>query len=257
MKVIILAGGVGTRLQEATADKPKPMVEIGGQPILWHIMKLYAHQGVREFVIALGYKAEVVKLHFLNYHYLHGSFSIDLRTGQVEPHATGADDWRVHLVDTGVATQTGGRIKRLARWVADGTFMMTYGDGVSNIDFRRLLAFHRQHGKLATVTAVRPPARFGGLEFEGELVRTFTEKPQIGEGWINGGFFVLEPAVLDYIEGDDTPWEYAPLERLAADGQLVAYRHEDFWQCMDTLRDLRLLESLWAEGRAPWKIWSD
>ena len=257
MKVIVLAGGLGTRLQEATADRPKPMVEIGGHPILWHIMKLYARHGFREFVVALGYKAEVVKLHFLNYHYLRSSISIDLRTGHVEPHAPGDDDWRVHLVDTGVGTQTGGRVKRLARWVQDGTFMMTYGDGVSNVDLQALLAFHRDHGKLATVTAVRPPARFGGLAFDGDLVRTFTEKPQIGEGWINGGFFVLEPGVLDYVDGDATPWEHAPLERLAADGQLVAYRHDDFWQCMDTLRDLRLLESLWTSGRAPWKVWAD
>jgi glucose-1-phosphate cytidylyltransferase len=255
VKVIILAGGYGTRLQEATADRPKPMVEIGGAPILWHIMKLYAAHGFKEFLVALGYKGDVIKMHFLNQRYLSGSFTIDLRTGRLEPHDERCEDWTVHLIDTGVGTQTGGRIKRLASWVRGGTFMMTYGDGLSNVDLRRLLAFHRRHGRLATVTAVRPPARFGGLSFSGDLVRTFVEKPQIGEGWINGGFFVLEPGALDYIAGDDTPWEHEPLERLAADGQLVAYRHDDFWQCMDTLRDVRLLESLWQTGRAPWKVW--
>ena len=255
MKTIILAGGYGTRLQEATADKPKPMVEIGGRPILWHIMKSYAHHGFREFLLALGHKSELVKSHFLNYHYLSSSFSIELRTGRIETHEPRQEDWLVHLIDTGIATQTGGRLKRLAPWVSDGTFMMTYGDGVANVDLPRLLAFHRAHGRLATVTAVRPPARFGGLSFEGDLVRCFTEKPQIGEGWINGGFFVLEPGVLDYIDGDQTPWEYAPLERLAAAGELFAYRHEAFWQCMDTLRDLRLLETLWQQGHAPWKVW--
>lgn len=255
MKVVILVGGFGTRLQEATADKPKPMVEIGGQPILWHIMKLYSHFGFREFVLALGYKGQLVKGYFLNYRHLSRSFSVRLRTGEIQPHEVPAEDWLVHLVDTGVGTQTGGRLKRLASWVNDGTFMMTYGDGVANIDLTRLLAFHRAHGKLATVTAVRPPARFGGLSFDGDLVRSFTEKPQIGEGWINGGFFVLEPGVLDFIAGDETPWEHAPLERLAAAGELVAYRHEEFWQCMDTLRDLRLLEGLWQDGGAPWKLW--
>jgi glucose-1-phosphate cytidylyltransferase len=257
MKVVILAGGLGTRLQESTADKPKPMVEIGGRPILWHIMKGYSRHGFREFLLALGYKGEVIKTYFLNYHYLSGSFTIELRSGRLDTYEARQEDWRVHLIDTGLATQTGGRIKRLADRVADGTFMMTYGDGVANIDLRRLLEFHQRHGKLATVTAVRPPARFGGLAFDGDLVRRFTEKPQIGEGWINGGFFVLEPAVLDYIAGDDTPFEHAPLERLAADGQLVAYRHDDFWQCMDTLRDVRLLEALWQDGRAPWKVWDD
>jgi glucose-1-phosphate cytidylyltransferase len=257
MKVVILAGGLGTRLQESTADKPKPMVEIGGRPILWHIMKGYSRYGFREFLLALGYKGEVIKTYFLNYHYLSGSFTIELRSGRLDTYEPRQEDWRVHLIDTGLATQTGGRIKRLADRVADGTFMMTYGDGVANIDLRRLLEFHQRHGKLATVTAVRPPARFGGLAFDGDLVRRFTEKPQIGEGWINGGFFVLEPAVLDYIAGDDTPFEHAPLERLAADGQLVAYRHDDFWQCMDTLRDVRLLEALWQDGRAPWKVWDD
>jgi glucose-1-phosphate cytidylyltransferase len=257
VKVIILAGGFGTRLQETTADKPKPMVEIGGRPILWHIMKGYSRYGFREFLLALGYKGEVVKRYFLNYHYLSSSFSIELRSGRLDTHEPRQEDWLVHLIDTGVGTQTGGRIKRLGAWVGEGTFLMTYGDGVANLDIRRLVDFHKRHGKLATVTAVRPPARFGGLVFDGDLVRRFTEKPQIGEGWINGGFFVLEPGVLDYIAGDDTPFEHAPLERLAADGQLVAYRHDDFWQCMDTLRDVRLLETLWQDGRAPWKVWDD
>ena len=256
MKVVILVGGYGTRLQEATADKPKPMVEIGGRPILWHIMKLYGHFGYREFVLALGYKGELVKSHFLNYRYLARSFSVELRSGQIEPHEPPPEDWLLHLIDTGVGTQTGGRLKRLAPWVSDGTFMMTYGDGVASIDLNRLLAFHRAHGKLATVTAVRPPARFGGLSFDGDLVRRFTEKPQIGEGWINGGFFVLEPGVFNYIAGDASVFEREPLERLAAAGQLMAFRHDRFWQSMDTLRDVRYLESLWQSGRAPWKVWS-
>jgi glucose-1-phosphate cytidylyltransferase len=255
VKTVILAGGLGTRLQEATAERPKPMVEIGGLPILWHIMKIYAAYGFKEFLLALGYRSEVIKLHFLNYRYLRSSFTVDLKEGRLETHDSHDEDWIVHLMDTGAATQTGGRLKRLADWVRDGTFMMTYGDGVANLDLRHLLDFHRRHGKLATVTAVRPPARFGGLAFAGDLVTKFLEKPQIGEGWINGGFFVLEPGVLDYIAGDQTPFEHEPLERLAEDGQLVAYRHEDFWQCMDTLRDVRLLESLWQSGRAPWRVW--
>jgi len=257
VKVVILAGGLGTRLQEATADKPKPMVEIGGLPILWHIMKIYAAHGYQEFLLALGYKAEIIKTYFLNYHSLRASLSIDVKSGRVQAHDAQAEDWTVHLIDTGVATQTGGRIKRLASWVADGTFMLTYGDGVSNVDIRRLLAFHRAHGKLATVTAVRPPARFGGLLFDGDLVSSFTEKPQIGEGWINGGFFVLEPGVLEYIAGDPTSFEADTLERLADEGELVAYTHEDFWQCMDTLRDVRLLEGLWQRREAPWKVWDE
>ena len=257
MKVVILCGGKGTRLQEETTLRPKPMVEIGGQPILWHIMKIYAAYGYNEFIVALGYKGEVIKDYFLNYYYLRNSFSIHLSDGQVDVHDVGREDWLVHLIDTGLHTQTGGRIKRLAEWIGGETFMMTYGDGVANIDINELVAFHRRHGKLATVTAVRPPARFGGLLFDGDLVAKFTEKPQIGEGWINGGFFVLEPEVLDYIEGDETIFEREPLERLAEDGQLVAYKHDGFWQCMDTLRDVRLLESLWQSGKPPWKVWDD
>ncbi len=255
MKVVILAGGFGTRLSEETEIRPKPMVEIGRQPILWHIMKNYAAYGYKEFIIALGYKAEIIKDYFLKYYYLRNIFSIRLSNGNVDVHEGEREDWLVHLIDTGFETQTGGRIKRLASWIGNETFMMTYGDGVANINIQDLVAFHRRHGKLATVTAVRPPARFGGLSFEGNLVAKFVEKPQIGEGWINGGFFVLEPKVIDYIEGDETPWEREPLERLAEDGQLVAYCHDGFWQCMDTLRDVRLLNSLWESGKAPWKVW--
>ncbi len=255
MKSIILAGGLGTRLQEETATRPKPMIEIGEQPILWHIMKSYASYGLKDFIVALGYKGEIIKEYFLNYYYLSHDFSICMANGKVDLHAENEEDWSVHLVNTGLKTQTGGRIKRLSHWVRNETFTVTYGDGVSNVNLQELLAFHKAHGKLATITAVRPPSRFGGLSFEGDLVNKFIEKPQIGEGWISGGFFVLEPEVLDYIEGDDTLFEKEPLERLAEDGQLVAYRHGDFWQCMDTLRDMRLLESLWQSGQAPWKSW--
>jgi glucose-1-phosphate cytidylyltransferase len=256
MRVVILAGGLGTRLTEETVTKPKPMVEIGGRPILWHIMKGYSHHGFEEFVIALGYKGDVIKRYFLEYSRMNASMTVRLGSGDVLRRQALVEDWTVHLVDTGINTITGGRMKRLADWLGRDTFMMTYGDGVANVNLRDLVAFHRRHGKLATVTAVRPPARFGGLVFDGDRVVEFTEKPQIGEGWINGGFFVLEPAVLDYIAGDDTHWEREPVERLAREGQLMAYRHDDFWQCMDTLRDHRYLESLWGEGRAPWKVWA-
>lgn len=255
MKVVILAGGLGTRLAEETEVKPKPMIEIGGQPILWHIMKHYAHYGFKEFFIALGYKGEVIKRYFMDYYSLNGSMTIDISTGRVERHNKEYEDWTVHLMDTGQDTYTGGRVKRLERWLKDSTFMVTYGDGVSDIDLQDLLRFHRSYGRIATVTAVRPPARFGGLIFDGDLVAKFTEKPQIGEGWINGGFLVFEPGVFDYLEGDHTSLEAHALERLATDGQLAAYRHEGFWQCMDTLRDVRLLESLWQSGKPPWKVW--
>lgn len=258
MKVVILAGGLGTRLAEETEVKPKPMVEIGGWPILWHIMKIYGHQGFKEFVIALGYRGDAIKNYLLQYHSNATDVTVDLATGRVTSHGTPREDWSAHLANTGLETLTGGRMKRLAPWLQHETFMLTYGDGVANIDLQELLRFHRSHGRLATVTAVRPPARFGGLTFDGtDRVSRFTEKPQIGEGWINGGFFVLEPKVLEYIEGDTTHWEREPLERLAAEGQLFAYRHEGFWQSMDTLRDVRLLNSLWSEGSAPWKMWSE
>ena len=255
MKVAILCGGLGTRLREETEVRPKPMIEVGGRPILWHIMRGYAARGFKEFVLALGYRSDVIKRYFLDYYHVQSRLTVSLATGAVDAHDGEREDWRVHLVDTGGNTQTGGRVKRLARWLSDGTFMLTYGDGVSDVNVADVLAFHRKHGKLATVTAVRPPARFGGLRFDGDLVSEFTEKPQVGEGWINGGFFVMEPGVLGYIQGDETYLEREPLERLAKDGQLVAFRHDGFWQCMDTLRDLKLLESLWESGRAPWRVW--
>ncbi len=255
MKVVILCGGLGTRLREETELRPKPMVEIGGQPILWHIMQGHASYGFKEFILALGYKGEVIKQYFLDYYHLHSNLTVSLAAGAVTAHDGKREDWLVHLIDTGLQTQTGGRVKQLAPWIGGETFMLTYGDGVCDADIRDLLRFHQTHGRLATVTAVRPPSRFGGLSFDGDLVTEFSEKPQIGEGWINGGFFVLEPGGLDYIEGDDTIFEREPLERLAKDGQLVAYRHTGFWQCVDSLRDVRLLESLWASGKAPWKVW--
>ncbi len=257
MKVGILAGGVGTRLVEETEVKPKPMVPIGGRPILWHIMMHYAAYGFKEFVIALGYKGEIIKRYMVDYCVLNGDLTVNLETSQVTSKVNGVprQEWVVHLVDTGEATQTGGRIKRLAPYLGKDTFFLTWGDGVSDLNLNRLLEFHRSHGKLATVTAVRPPARFGRLDLEGDRVASFSEKPQIGEGWINGAFFVLEPAVFEYIDGDMTQWEREPLERLARDGQLMAYRHTSFWQCMDTLRDKHLLEHLWESDKAPWKMW--
>jgi glucose-1-phosphate cytidylyltransferase len=255
MKVIILAGGLGTRLQEETSVKPKTMVEIGGKPILWHIMNIYAAQGFNEFVMALGYKSEVIKNYFLNFHHFRKNLTINLRNGSVDTHDGESENWIVHLMDTGADTQTGGRLKRLAKWIGSETFMMTYSDGVGDIDLNQLIALHRRSGKLATITAVHPPSRFGKLVIDKNQVSHFDEKPQTGDGWINGGFFVLEPQVLDYIEDDSTPWERAPLQNLATEGQLVAYQHNGFWQCMDTLRDVQLLDKLWAEGKAPWKIW--
>ena len=254
MKVMILAGGLGTRLAEETEVKPKPMVEVGEHPIVWHIMKSYAHYGFKDFFLALGYKGEVVKRYFLDHYSLGGSLQVNLSSGVVEDIEKDTEDWTVHLMDTGQTTQTGGRIKRLEPWLKDGTFMATYGDGVCDVNLQKVLEFHKAHGKIATITAVRPPSRFGGLVLEGDLIREFSEKPQIGEGWINGGFFVFEPEIFDYIAGDATSLELEPMERLAADRQLTAYRHEGFWQCMDTLRDKRLLDSLWMSGKAPWKL---
>lgn len=256
MKVVILAGGLGTRLAEETEVKPKPMVEVGGHPILWHIMKHYAHHGFKEFFVALGYKGEAIKRYFLDYYSLNGSISIDLASGEVRTEERECEDWAVHLKNTGQQTLTGGRVRRLRPWLEGSTFMVTYGDGVANIDLGALLEFHRSHGRVATVTAVRPPARFGGLLFDDDsMVTQFTEKPQIGEGWINGGYLVFEPAIFDYLEGDQTTLEADALERLAADKQLAAFRHDGFWQCMDTLRDKNLLETLWRGGAPPWKVW--
>ena len=255
MKVVILAGGLGTRLSEETELRPKPMVDIGERPILWHIMKSYATQGFKEFFVALGYKGEVIKRYFLDYHGMSKSVTIDVATGRASFHESEVDDWKVHLMDTGLKTSTGGRVKRLQPWLEDGTFMLTYGDGVSDVDMNQLLAFHRKHGKIATLTAVRPPARFGALNFDGDMVTEFMEKPQIGEGWINGGFMCLEPRIFSYMKDDDDSLEAEVLTRLAKDRELVAFRHDRFWQSMDTLRDVRLLESLWQSGRAPWRNW--
>jgi len=261
MKVGILAGGVGSRLAEETTVKPKPMVEIGGRPILWHIMMYYASFGFKEFVIALGYKGEQIKRYMADYCSLSSDLRVSLASGEVKRHSSNGngnghhEDWIVDLIDTGQATNTGGRIKRLAPHLGTGTFMLTWGDGVSTVDLHKLLAFHRSHGRLATVTAVRPPSRFGRLEIEGNRVKRFDEKPLQGEAWINGAFFVLEPQVFQYIEGDSTLFEREPLENLARDGELMAYQHEGFWQCMDTIRDKVKLEALWDSGDAPWKVW--
>ena len=253
MKAVVLCGGLGTRLSEETQLRPKPMVEIGGRPILWHILRIYERADIRDFVLALGYKGEVIKDYFLNYHPRQSDITVHLRSGSVEYSNPAVEDWSVSLVDTGAAPQTGGRLLRLKSHLRDhGTFMLTYGDGVADVDLRELLAFHRRHGKLATVTAVRPPARFGDLMITDNRVTSFAEKPQTGEGWINGGFFVFEPGVFDYIAADETILERAPLENLARDGQLMAFHHSGYWQSMDTLRDRNALEALWAAGNPPW-----
>jgi glucose-1-phosphate cytidylyltransferase len=251
--VAILAGGLGSRLAEETVFKPKPMVEIGGIPIMWHIMSHYASYGFNDFAIALGYKGEIIKRYMLDRRELGHDLTVRLGQNKVQVHRRETFDWNIKLIDTGMNTQTGGRIKQLAPHLGNGTFMLTWGDGVSDIDLSELLTFHRSHGKLATLTAVRPPARFGHLELSGDQITEFSEKPQAQEGWINGAFFVLEPEVFDYIDGDDTRFEKEPLERLAGDGQLMAYRHTSFWQCMDTVRERNILEALWQTGNPPWK----
>ena len=254
MKVVILAGGFGSRLAEMTDLLPKPMVPIGGNPILTHIMNIYASKGHKDFVLALGYKAAIVKEFFLNYSSLNADLTVDMATGDVNWHSPSQLDWRVTLIDTGLHTMTGGRIRRLKEHLKGEPFMMTYGDGVSDIDIDELLEFHRSHGKMVTVSTVRPGARFGELDLDGTCVRSFKEKPQTVKGWINGGFFVMQPEFLDLIANDATVLEREPLEEVAARGELVAYRHEGFWQCMDTVRDRNYLEELWSENRAPWKF---
>ena len=254
MKVIILAGGFGTRLSEYTDVVPKPMVPIGGHPILWHIMKTYAHFGHKDFYIALGYKAEVIKEYFLNYRAINSDFTVDLADGTITPHQIDEVDWCVTLVDTGDNSMTGGRAKRMKRFIGDETCMLTYGDGLSDIDLDALLSFHRGHGKLITISAVHPAARFGELELDGQRVEHFREKPQLHEGWINGGFFVLEPEFFNLIEGDETLLEREPLEQAANKNQLMAYKHTGFWHCMDTKRDHKKLEAIWNTGRAPWGV---
>lgn len=253
MKVCILAGGHGTRLAEETEIRPKPMVEIGGKPILWHIMKHYAAFDHKDFVVALGYKGDYIKKYFAEYASMQGNMAIDLKNGKVTCDACPID-WNIELVETGLNTMTGGRIKRLKPFVNNETFMLTWGDGLTNVDLDALLAFHKHHGKLATLTTVRPPARYGHLQLGSDgKVMEFSEKPQASEGWINGAFFVLEPEIFDYIEGDQTQWEKEPMEGLAMDGQLMAYKHTDFWQCMDTLREKYILETLWKTGNPPWE----
>jgi len=252
MKVVLLAGGFGTRMSEYTESVPKPMVTIGGRPMLWHIMRTYARFGFKDFHVALGYRAEVVREYFLHYRSLNADFTVDLATGEVTPHSTDDADWRVTLVHTGLDTMTGGRLKRMQPYVRDATFMLTYGDGVADIDIDALVDFHRSHGRMVTVTAVRPTARFGELRMDDDRVVDFQEKPHVHEGWINGGYFVMEPAFFDLIEEDATILERDPLERAARMGELMAYRHEAFWQCMDTRRDREYLEELWQSGQAPW-----
>lgn len=256
MKAVILAGGFGTRLSEETIVRPKPMVEIGGRPVLWHIMNIYSYYGINEFIIALGYKGEVIKEYFLNFYAINNDISIDMETGETTIHEGKKSPWRVHLVDTGIYTQTGGRLKRLQNWLdEDKIFMFTYGDGVADINLKALLEFHKLHGKIATVTTVQPPARFGRITQNGDQITDFSEKSQTVKGWINGGFFVLHPKALEYIDGDKTIWERGPVERLSHDGQLMGFKHDSFWSCMDTLKEKNMLEELWNSGKALWKIW--
>jgi glucose-1-phosphate cytidylyltransferase len=258
MKAVILAGGLGTRIAEESDTKPKPMVEIGGKPLLWHIMKTYSHHGINDFVICLGYKGYVIKEFFFNYYRHMSNMTIDLKTGDHQILNSQAENWRITLVDTGPETMTGGRLKRVAPYLGQETFCLTYGDGLSDINISAELEFHRKHGKLATVAAVQPPGRFGVLNIDvANQVTSFEEKPSDEIGWINGGFFVLEPGVIPYIEGDDTSWERTPLADISKDGQLAAFHHTGFWQPCDTLRDKRELEALWLGGKAPWRIWGD
>ena len=254
MKAVILAGGMGTRISEETVARPKPMIEIGGKPILWHIMKIYAAHGINDFIVCLGYKGYLIKEYFANYFLHQSDVTFDLAENRMEVHERHAEPWRVTLVDTGEATMTGGRLKRVARFL-DDDFCMTYGDGVANVDVRKLIAFHRTQKTLATLTAVQPPGRFGALAMTGNRITSFQEKPQGDGGWINGGFFVLSPKVIDHIADDTTTWEREPMERLARDGQMSAYLHQGFWQPMDTLRDKIQLDGLWQTGKAPWKVW--
>jgi glucose-1-phosphate cytidylyltransferase len=258
MKAVILAGGLGTRISEETHLKPKPMIEIGGKPILWHIMKLYSAHGINDFIVCCGYKGYVIKEYFANY-FLHMSdVTFDMRNNEMEVHQKKAEPWRVTLVDTGEDTMTGGRLKRVQDYIKDEeAFCFTYGDGVADVDVTRLVAFHKAHGKLATVTAVQPPGRYGALSMEQDQVLGFIEKPKGDGGWINGGFFVLSPECLKYIDGDQSSWEGAPLTQLARDGQLMAFKHAGFWQPMDTLREKNMLEDLWQSGKAPWRVWHE
>ena len=255
MKAVILAGGIGSRISEETARKPKPMVTIGGKPILWHIMKIYAAYGINEFIICLGYKGYMIKEYFRNYFIHMSDITIDVAHHKIDIHQNHAEPWRVTLIDTGESTMTGGRLKRIAPYLGEEDFCFTYGDGVANIDIQALVQFHKSRKALATVTAVQPPGRYGALDLHGDAVRGFLEKPQGDGGWINGGFFVLSPKVIDYIEGDETAWETEPMARLASEGEMAAYRHSGFWHPMDTLRDRRQIEALWSTGTAPWKVW--
>lgn len=257
MKAVILAGGLGTRLSEETQVRPKPMVEVGGRPILWHIMKIYSAHGIHDFIICLGYKGYQIKEFFANYLFHVSDVTVDVPGNKIEIHEAKAEPWRVTLVETGRDTMTGGRLKRVASYLDDEDFCLTYGDGVGDVDIAASIEFHRAHGKLATVTATRPPGRFGALKLDGDSVERFEEKPEGDGGWINGGFFVLSPRVLEYVEGDSSVWEREPLERLAADQQLSAFRHAGFWQPMDTLRDRNYLDQLWKDEKAPWKVWSE
>ncbi len=254
MKAVILAGGLGTRLSEETMVRPKPMVEIGDKPVLWHIMKIYSHYGIRDFVVCLGYKGYMIKEWFANYFLHNSNLTVELKSNRTTFHDTNVDDWTITLVDTGESTMTGGRVKRIKKYI-DGTFLLTYGDGLSDVDISALIRFHAGHGKAATLTAIQPPGRFGALGLSGSEVTSFLEKPKGDGGWVNGGFFALEPQIFDYIEGDSTPLESGPLEAAARKGQLAAFKHRGFWKPMDTLRDRNELEELWRSGKAPWKVW--